>query len=909
MPRRLTMRTVNGAPIDMPLERMMALAAAVVAAVAIWLSRGVLGIVDGGEGPSRIGFLPPLSELARLIAAAAAAVFVFGLRLRTVAPLFGGVVLVAPWIPGLPPDPLIVWAEGLLPLAWLAIGIGVMATVLPIAKHRVAASSLGDPNRAPWIAGGLIFVLALTAARHVSPRIPGGDEPHYLVMAQSLLTHGHLRIEATHRDGAYREYYAADLAPHFLRRGQDGEIYSIHAPGLPVLLLPSFGSAGYLGARVFIALVAAIGAGLAWRAGFHVTGSAAAAWFGYASVTLSAPFFLHTFTIYPDIVAAVIVLVALWPLLAPAGAGMMRWVGHGALLACLPWLHTRYAVLAGVLALLTAVHLRGSADAGRRLLAFLAVPTISAGGWLAFFYVIYGTVDPRAPYGTVPPTGLAHVPAGVAGLAVDQQFGLVANSPVLLIAVVGLIVLWRRRLRLAPKAVSWLALALLVVALPYGLAVASYPMWWGGWSAPGRFLVPVLLPLAVASAAAWRWPPAPAFRHVGLALLVVSTFITGVLTVVEQGALLYDVRGPRALWIDWVSAADLAMASPSVFRDGAGGAAVQGAVWLAWLAVAWIAIALVGRWTRPGRGVTTAATIAIGAVAITGALATAPLMVAEVPSRGELTSLRLMRRVDTGAHPIGVRFRPLQLARTNDLVPHLVAVRAPDNRTSPPRDNNPIAHFPRVPAGRYRIAVEASEPFADAIAVVIGREAGPPLHVLNSDRQSRRQVEGTVEFPVDVHSIALHGEDSANRGRRVILQPLALTPRRQRAAALPALREQVYGGGRTYFLDDAVYPERAGFWVKGGRRASVVIDSGDGGARLFVRNGPMAQTAVFRTPSSSSTLMLGAGEEQFVDLPRSGPHPSALHIEIECPAAFRPADVDPASFDQRWLGCWVESTG
>ena len=55
---------------------------------------------------------------------------------------------------------------------------------------------------------------------------PSGDEPHYLVIAQSLWRDGDLKIENNHQRGDYREYFEPDLEPHYLTRGTDGEIYS-----------------------------------------------------------------------------------------------------------------------------------------------------------------------------------------------------------------------------------------------------------------------------------------------------------------------------------------------------------------------------------------------------------------------------------------------------------------------------------------------------------------------------------------------------------------------------------------------------------------------------------------------------------------------------------------------------------
>ena len=45
-----------------------------------------------------------------------------------------------------------------------------------------------------------------------------------------------------------------------MKRGQNGQIYSIHAPGLSALLLPAYAAAGYRGAVAFLCLLAALAA-------------------------------------------------------------------------------------------------------------------------------------------------------------------------------------------------------------------------------------------------------------------------------------------------------------------------------------------------------------------------------------------------------------------------------------------------------------------------------------------------------------------------------------------------------------------------------------------------------------------------------------------------------------------------
>ena len=101
----------------------------------------------------------------------------------------------------------------------------------------------------------------------------GGDEPHYLVITQSLLADRDLKIENNHRQRDYRAFYGGDIRPDFIQRGIDGEIYSIHAPGLPVILLPAYAVGGVRGAIAMLCVLAALGAVAIFKVGTQIGGA------------------------------------------------------------------------------------------------------------------------------------------------------------------------------------------------------------------------------------------------------------------------------------------------------------------------------------------------------------------------------------------------------------------------------------------------------------------------------------------------------------------------------------------------------------------------------------------------------------------------------------------------------------
>ena len=508
-----------------------------------------------------------------LLAAAAIAALVWRPPLRRVGILACSLVILLPWIPLPIPDAFLAWAGPLR--LWVWIGLAIALAVPLIRGHALAAVAMRvrDPRRAPQLAALIAGVLYLFAAVQLSPRLPSGDEPHYLVIAQSLLRDHDLKIENNHQRGDYRAYYDADLKPDYRRRGRDGQIYSIHAPGLPAIVLPVFALFGYPGAVVLLALTSAAATGVAWLTAWKATGDVGASWFGWAAIALSVPFLFQSFVVYPDALAAAIVICASLAMLAGRTLSRRRLFFLGAALALLPWLHTRYSILAVALAALVLMRNAGAPDLRRRAAALLAIPTLSAIAWFGFFFLIYGTPNPAAPYGRSTQSAAANLPRGIVGLLFDQQFGIAFNAPVYLCAVAGLFAMLRRSPRLAFE--------LFLLVVPYGIATAAYQMWWGGFSSPARFLVPIVLPLTI-PAAVWFVSSDRTGRLYGHAALVVSLLIAGTLAIVDSGGLVYNVRDGAAKWLLWASPlVNLTTGVPSAFQNPPVVVVRQALVWVA----------------------------------------------------------------------------------------------------------------------------------------------------------------------------------------------------------------------------------------------------------------------------------------------------------------------------------------
>ena len=264
--------------------------------------------------------------------------------------------------------------------------------------------------------------------------------------------------------------------------GPDGAIYSIHPIGVSLLVAPGFALDGYRGASLTIVLLGAMVGLLLWRWLRAQTGDAAAT-FGWLAIVTSAPFVLHGFAVYPEIPAALAVLVALaWR--SETADTRATSVVRGLALGALPWLGTKYAPMAVVIGVMLAV--RAPKDRGR-LVAIVAPAVVLVVAWLGWFAWLWGTPSPTAPYGSAHQMALWHLVAGLPGLFFDQEYGIVAVAPVLALATVGWWRLWRR-----DAAGRVLVVETLLPLLTLALTVGAYAMWWGGSAPPGRQLVAAL---------------------------------------------------------------------------------------------------------------------------------------------------------------------------------------------------------------------------------------------------------------------------------------------------------------------------------------------------------------------------------------------------------------------------------
>jgi len=885
------------------------LLAAVAAAIAAWLSQGT--VIYSGEGATRIA-LVPVSPMAIALSTLAGVVIFGAVRSgASASPLWLLALIAAAWLPGPLPAAFLLWTGPMALLVWLAVALcmvagrkkGTATFSATNTPEKVAVPFLRD--RQALAAGLSTVLLGAFAGWQVAPSVPAGDEPHYLVITQSLLKDGDLRIENNHRQRDYRAYLEGDIPPDFRVRGRNGDIYSIHAPGIPALVAPAFAAGGYYAVVLFLLLLSGLTSALAWHLAFLVTKRTGAAWFGWAAIAFSATFVFHTFTVYPDGPGALAVLTGVWALLRAEWEAEERsdsvtpWFLHGAALATLPWMHTRFAVLAGGLAALILLRLGRAPNALAKAGALIAIPVVSALCWIGYFLKIYGTPDPAAPYGGEP-GAFAFVPDGLAGLLFDQRFGLAAYAPVVLVAFAGIGLMLSRR--------EWRrhAAELLFVVLPYLLLVTYVAMWWGGSSAPARFFMPVLPWMAIPAAAAWAMLQGRGSRIIAVAALVFTIFTSASLVLVDDGRLAFNVREAHARWLEWLNGrVDLQRGLPIWWRERETPLFRGLAIWACAAAAGWLAVRALER--RPAfaeRARFAAAVVLI--CALSGAVALSVTWAFEgVDGRTQAPGqLQALRRLSTEPELLALEVsRARRLDR--ERAPSLMRIAAPFSLLpgGAGRNDRPLFALGGVPAGEYRLrfSMRSSDGW---ILIGIGRDQ----FALRTQPLAEARDPITLNFPVDVRAIMVRVDEGARRSvQGLTIEPVRIVPPSLRLTDDYARRAVHYPGAIAYFMDDRSFPEPEGFWVGGGRETSVVLqpDEPRGAATLQLRNGAVENTVLVQAGAWRDGVRLGPGEERQIQIPLDHARGATL-LRFTTTAGFRPSEADPTSRDDRFLGVWVK---
>ena len=334
----------------------------------------------------------------------------------------------------------------------------------------------------------------------------GGDEPHYLLAAKSIVEDGNVDVSDEYASRAYAEFYPHELRPH----GQEtaGRLNEPHGVGFPLLIAPAYALGGAKAVELFLAAIAALGVALAYRLALRV---APDPWALGATIAvgLSPPLLAYGTAVYPELSAATaLVAAALLAVRLDTRVSRSEAALCFVLLGSLPWLGTKF-VPAGLV--IGAFAARSIWRARHRTLAVLGVELslFSVALFVAINEALYNGPTPYAADVAGETATDASFPSAylerayrLVALFIDRDYGLLRWAPVFLLAFVGLWWLWHSRREQVARAVPGVreievTAGLCAAALGAQLLVAAFvaPTMFGFWFPPRHLMA--CLPLAI----------------------------------------------------------------------------------------------------------------------------------------------------------------------------------------------------------------------------------------------------------------------------------------------------------------------------------------------------------------------------------------------------------------------------
>jgi hypothetical protein len=380
-----------------------------------------------------------------------------------------------------------------------------------------------------------VFVVCWTLTTHGKYSV-AGDEPHYLMVCQSLRADGDLDLRNNYAQNDGEKFGAAGVLPEqHIRPNRDGRFFPVHDIGLPVALLPVYSAATAVSnvtsasvlkrfrmtrglfayslmSIVMIGVVAAAAA--LTRSALLANGTEAAM---ASAITIAAwlspPVLSNSFVIFPEIPALLATAAALhFAFVDERPSRRARVFALALFFGLLPWFHRKFVVYAALLAIAVLRERRGwwaAMTLGDRAFAasLFAAPQAALAVWTWHYWG--NLAGPLALAGSLfSREAFVH---GFAGLLLDRESGLLAWAPIYSIAAAACILAGRRYL-------PWMAAGASLYLLS-----AAHLQWWGGFSPAARFLMPVVPILCLVGSGAVKHRP---FRNAALILLVLQVLVS-----------------------------------------------------------------------------------------------------------------------------------------------------------------------------------------------------------------------------------------------------------------------------------------------------------------------------------------------------------------------------------------------
>lgn len=350
----------------------------------------------------------------------------------------------------------------------------------------------------------MILFAALLFIRLYNNNGIGGDQVHYLVMTHSLLEDYDFNLKNDYQSERYSEYWSDKLDPHIPVRQFGPESprwYSLHNPGLPIIISPFVKLFGNQASILFMTFISLLTVVLTYRWTARITKNKWAGLLGAGAILTSVFFIALNGYLFPNLLSAVLFLGA-FLLLETKSPSRFQLALLGLILGIGPWIHVKVLLsfatigIIAVTQLLLAKKVWGNKIKDLMALGLPALILIGLFEWK--LYQWYGVVLPSQTFAGDIMFFVSAVDS-LPAILFDATKGIFTNNPAFLLIFLGLPI-WLRK-------VPWQVFRLLLIVGPSLYLQLTFLDWWGGWSPSGRYwmdILPILMPAIGFIALLWQ---------------------------------------------------------------------------------------------------------------------------------------------------------------------------------------------------------------------------------------------------------------------------------------------------------------------------------------------------------------------------------------------------------------------
>ncbi len=400
------------------------------------------------------------------------------------------------------------------------------------ARGESTPRRMGPLDRIPsrmraGIAIAIVCFLAYALLLFLVPHFKGtpttdGDEPHYLVITQSLIRDGDFAVKDEYADGTYHAFYEGEITQPHILKGRGGRWVSTHPPFISIVVLPGFRLFGYRGAALTMILFTVLAAVLTFALADRFV-DRRIAFFGTLFFFLSYPLLFYSRLVYPETGALMLVPVGAWAAWRLKETGLPRFaVLNGLVAGLLVLFHPKFFALALAMLLVTWMVARPR----KGLLGWWALPAaICLLGLFGLTIYVYG---PNLLRGLTASGGSKLVGGylgtnsfwGVFGLFIDRSWGLLIFAPFFALFPLGLFLQnakldWTR----------WWGFFVVAIGL-HVIVLGIFQSWNDGASPVQRYLIPIASLMIICVALFYERCRSQWARGLGLLLAVAQVVTT-----------------------------------------------------------------------------------------------------------------------------------------------------------------------------------------------------------------------------------------------------------------------------------------------------------------------------------------------------------------------------------------------